>query len=137
MSNPRNTIKFDRFVDKENINKDFGIAFAFLVAFLIVGLIERNWLLPDGNLGLLQHTNIWIFLFINLLLPFIIGKAVKALECNIDEITFEKLKDVFRNNASLKSITTLRYFAQVIGFCCFVGNSLQNAHIINQLPFDY
>lgn len=25
----------------------------------------------------------------------------------------------------------------IIGFCCFVGNSLQNANIINHLSFDY
>lgn len=137
MNSPKNIIEFNRFTDKKSIRRDFGIALGFLVIFLIVGLIEKNWILPNEGLGLLQHKNIWILLLINLFAPLIINKTVKALECNIDSIAFENLRNIFRGNAKLKAIVALQYFAQAIGFCCFVGNSLQNAHIINQLPFDY
>ena len=137
MNRPQNIIEFSRFTDKKSVRNDFRIALGFLAIFLIVGLIEKNWILPNDGLGLLQHKNIWIFLLINLISPFIISKTVKTLECNIDAITFENLKNVFRDNAKLKAIAVLQHFAQAIGFCCFVGNSLQNAYIINQLPFDY
>ena len=137
MNSKKHIIEFNRFTDKKSTRNDFRIALGFLVIFLIVGLIEKNWILPNEGLGLLQHKNIWIFLLINLISPLVISKTIKALECNIDAITFENLKNLFSENANLKAIVALQHFAQAIGFCCFVGNSLQNAHIINQLPFDY
>ncbi len=132
-----NIIKIERFINKKNIVKDVFVVFAFIVIYIVVGLFEKNLFLPDNGLGLLEHINIWIFLMANLLIPFIMYYAFKTLEYGIDSNTLDKLKDTFKNIAERKITKILFNFSTAIGFCCFVGNSLQNAKIINPLPFDY
>lgn len=137
MYNQNNMIKIERFIEIKYLKKDFIIVFSYITLFLIFGFIEKNLFLPDDGLGLLEHITIWIFLVINLIIPFFININFRILEKNINQGTFDKLKIFFIENTKYKSIIVLLNFTITIGFCCFVGNSLQNAHIINTLPFDY
>ena len=137
MHRQSNTIKIERFMNKENIVKDSFIVFAFISLYMLVGLLEKNLFLPENGLGLLEHINIWIFLVANLLIPFAMYFAFKSLKYCIDSDTLDILKETFKNIAERKTTKILFDFSTVVGFCCFIGNSLQNANIINPLPFDY
>ncbi len=137
MHEQSNTIRIERFKDKKNIKRDWLIVFAFIALYIVVGLFEENLFLPDNGLGLLEHINIWIFLVSNLLIPLIIYYAFNSLEHCIDSSTIAEIKKTFKNIAEHKTNKILLNFSTAIGFCCFVGNSLQNAKIINPLPFDY
>lgn len=132
-----NTIKIERFIDKKNVAKDAFIVFAIIALYIVVGLFEKNLFLPDNDLGLLEHINIWIFLVANLLVPFVIYYLFKTLQYCIDQDSLNKLKEIFENISKRKIIKILSNLSIAIGFCFFVGNSLQNAKIINPLPFDY
>lgn len=131
------TIKFKRFLDREKIKRERRIIILFIMLFLLVGIIENNLFLPNDGLGLLQHINIWIFLVLNLLIPIIINKAMKRLEDTVDLSVFVHFEETFEKNAACNGMRLLLYFSTTVGFCFFVGNSLQNANVINQLPFDY
>lgn len=133
----KNVITMDRFINKKHLKKDSLIALIFFLIFLVVGGLEDNWFLEGDSLGFFEHKNIWIFLLINLFIPVIVNLSFKTLECNIDNISIKRLKNNFESNAKAKGTTILWQFFRAVGFCCFVGNSLQNAHLINQLPFDY
>lgn len=131
------TIKIERFMSKKAIAKDVFIVFTFTALYIVVGLLEHNLFLPDNGLGLLEHINIWIFLISNLLIPLMMYYAFKILKYSADSNILEKLRENFKNIAERKTTKILFDFSTVIGFCCFIGNSLQNAKIINPLPFDY
>lgn len=131
------TIKIERFMDKKNIVKDGCTVFAFIALYVVVGLLEKNLFLPDNGLGLLEHINIWIFLISNLLIPFIMYCSYKTLIYSVDSDILDKLKETFKNISEYRITKLLFNFSTVIGFCCFIGNSLQNAHIINPLPFAF
>lgn len=137
MHNQYNIIKFERFTDKKYINKDYFVVLFFIASFLIIGLIERNLILPDNGLGLLEHTNIWLFLIMNSIIPLTMNILFKTLEKSAGQENIIRLKDIFEDKSKHKTARVLLRFSIIIGFCCFIGNSLQNAHIINQLPFDY
>ncbi len=137
MNNQNSKIIVERFTAKQYIKKDFLIALLFLGLFLIIGFFEKNLFLSDGDFGLLEHENIWIFLAMNVIIPASIYKNFNILENRIDKNSIKKLKKFFGDFSSVKLIRILWNFSRVIGFCCFIGNSLQNAKIINQLPFDY
>ena len=132
-----NRIKFEKFINKKDIKKDFLIPLFFSVLFLITGAIEKNLILIDNGLGLLEHINIWIFLGINFILPVIIYVLFNNLKNTIEQNIFSKLENIFNRISRYKLITFLTNFFTIIGFCCFIGNTLQNANIINQLSFDY
>lgn len=133
----RGVIKIERFIDKKNIKHDFYIVCFFVILFCAFGIIEKNLFLSGEGLGLLEHINIWIFLTINFTIPLVINKIFSVLRENIDDTSYNELNVSFANNATLKLVAIFSNFIKTIGFCCFVGNSLQNAHIINQLPFDF
>lgn len=137
MNRQNDKIQIERFIDRKCIAKDICVAFLFLTLFFAIGLFEKNLKLPDNGLGLLQHENIWIFLAMNMIIPIIISKSFKALECNIDKNTYWSLKNNFASISNHKSMEVLWLFSRTVGFCCFIGNTLQNAKVINQLPFDY
>ncbi len=124
-------------MDKRNIVRDGFIVFAFITLYIIVGLLEKNLFLPNNDLGLLEHINIWIFLISNLLIPFIIYNTFKTLKYYVDSEILDNLKETFKINSERKIVRILFDFSTAIGLCCFIGNSLQNAKIINPLPFDY
>lgn len=124
-------------MDKKNIVKDGFIVFAFITLYIVVGLLEKNLFLPNNGLGLLEHINIWIFLISNLLIPFIIYSTFKTLKYYVDSETLDSLKETFKIISERKIVRILFDFSTAIGLCCFIGNSLQNAKIINPLPFDY
>ncbi len=132
-----NAIKLERFMDKNCIKKDFLIVFTFVVLFLLIAIYEKNLFLPRDGLGLMEHINIWFFLIINIIIPIAINRSFKILEKNIERNTLKKFKEKFKNNANLKLVTILLQFSIAVGFCCFIGNSLQNANLINQLSFDF
>ena len=125
------------FIKRKNIKRDFLVPLCFFVVFLIIGFFEKNLILPNDGYGLLQHINIWIFLFMNMTIPAIIKKSFGVLNCNIDENTLKSLKKHFVAVSNLKLTRVLWHFSQAVGVCCFIGNTLQNAKIINRLPFDY
>ena len=130
-------IKFDRFTDVKYIKTDICIVLCFSILFLIVGISEKNLILPQNGLGLLQHMNIWIFLIMNFMTPIAINEIFKSLKKDITSDTLDALKTNFKTNANNNLTIVLLTLFKIIGFCCFVGNSLQNANFINQLPFDY
>ena len=133
----KNAIKIDRFINDNRLKIDPLIAVIFLLVFFVIGKLESNWFLPNDNLGFLEHKNIWIFLLVNFSVPIIINLSYKTLEFNIDMDSINKLKVNFKVISESNVTTVIRQFLKVVGFCCFVGNSLQNAHLINELPFDY
>lgn len=133
----KNTIKIDRFMNGKYLKKDSLIALIFLLVFLATGRLESNWFLPNDDLGFLEHKSIWIFLLANFLVPIIVSLLFKILEYNIDKDSLKKLKVNFKDISGSKATTILQQFSKTVGFCCFIGNSLQNAHLINKLPFDY
>ena len=133
----KNLIKIDRFFNKKYLKSDSLISLTFLILFLVVGWFESNWFLPNNSLGILEHKNIWFFLFINFFIPIIVSQSFKILEFNIPKNAIKKLKSNFKEISESKITIILQQFAKAAGFCCFIGNSLQNAHLINQLPFDY
>lgn len=137
MKNRNRKIRIENFTERKNIKRDFFVPLCFLVAFLILGLFEKNLILPGNGYGLFQHINIWIFLTMNMIIPVIIKKSFSTLNCNIDERTSKSLKKIFAMVSNLKLTKVLWHFSKAVGFCCFIGNTLQNAKIINQLPFDY
>ncbi len=132
-----NTLKIERFVEKKYLKFDCFMVLFFTILFVTIGLFENNLFLPNSGLGLFEHINVWIFLLSNLLVPFILNRNWKILNNNVDDDIFTKLKDIFAQNAEYQSIKVLLNFIIVIGFCFFVGNSLQNAHFINPLSFKY
>lgn len=132
-----NTLKIERFVEKKYIKFDCIIVLLFTILFVTISVLENNLFLQNNGLGLFEHINVWIFLLANLLVPFVLNRNCKILQNNVDDDIFTKLKDIFAQNAEHQSIKILSNFIVAIGFCFFVGNSLQNAHIINPLPFNY
>lgn len=137
LHNQNKKIQIERFMNKKNIVKDSCIVLSFIAIYMIVGLFENNFFLPNNGLGLLEHINIWIFLGANLLMPIAIYGAFKILMIRVDSDTLEKLKITFKGTTELRITKILLNFSTTVGFCCFIGNSLQNAKIINPLPFDY
>lgn len=124
-------------MDKKYIMKDAFIVSVFIALFIASGLFEQNLFLPNDGLGLLEHINIWIFLFTNLMIPFIIYYLFNTLKYYIDIDSLNQLEEIFKTISERKITKILFNFATSVGFCCFIGNSLQNAKIINPLPFDY
>lgn len=133
----KNSVKIDLFINDKHPKKDSLIAVIFLLAFLFIGKMENNWVLPNSDLGLREHKNIWIFLLINFFVPLIISLSYKVLEYNVDMDSIKKLKCNFQVVSESKAAIILQRIFKAVGFCFFVGNSLQNAHLINELPFDY
>lgn len=132
-----NTLKIERFVEKKYLIFDCFMVLFFTILFVTTGLLENNLFLPNSGLGLFEHINVWIFLLANLLVPFILNRNWKILKNNVDEDIFTKLRNIFSQIAEHRLIKILLNFIVVIGFCFFAGNSLQNAHFINPLPFNY
>ncbi len=130
-------MEIERFMNKKHVTKDAIIVLAFIVIYILGSLFEQNLFLSDDGLGLLEHINIWIFLFANLIIPFMIYYLFKTLKYYIDMDNLNQLKETFRTISKHKVTKIIFDFATAVGFCCFVGNSLQNAKIINPLPFDY
>lgn len=137
MHNKKNIIQFDKFASKNNIIFSSIIVTSFIILFIIIGCLEKNLLLPKNGLGLLNHINVWILFFINISIPYFLYINIKILKRNINHDTFIKLEYIFNKQSTRLYIKILYTIITTIGFCIFVGNSLQNAHIINQLPFDY
>ena len=133
----KNAVKIDLFINDKHPKKDSLIAVIFLSTFLFIGKMENNWVLPNSDLGLREHKNIWIFLLINFFVPLIISLSYKVLEYNVDMDSIRKLKCNFQVVSGSAAAIFLQVIFKAVGFCFFVGNSLQNAHLINELPFDY
>lgn len=137
MDNQQKVIKFERYTAKEYIIRNTKIAFSFATLFVIIGFVENNLILSDSGLGLLEHINIWVLLFTNCIIPFVISRIFKKIQNSVDPETWRELQNTFYSCAQQKSSHILINFMKAVGFCFFVGNSLQNANIINHLPFDY
>ncbi len=130
-------IKFDRFSGKKLLRKDFIIWIIFVILLFFCGILEKNLFLSGNGLGLLEHINVWIFIITNLMVPWFISRQISELERNINSVALKKLKKTFNKNANLPFTTIIFRLVKIVGFCYFVGNSLQNAHIINNLQFAY
>ncbi len=137
MVRQRSIIKVDKFLSKKSIVKDICVVLSFLILFLVICSVEKNLILPDDGLGLLQHRNIWLFLLINIFIPILLFFIFSHLQNNLSQENWIDLKNEFRKNSELLSVNFLEQLLTTIGLCCFAGNSLQNANIINQLSFDY
>lgn len=137
MGRQKNIINFDRFLNPKIILKDISIVFSFLIVFLIVCSIENNLFLPDNGLGLLQHRNIWLFLLINISIPILLILIFKYLYNNLSQEYWNGLKNEFRKTSESNFVTLLQTLLTTIGLCCFAGNTMQNANLINILSFDY
>lgn len=137
MNKQKNIITLDRFLNKKNMWKSIFIVLSFLTLFVIIGLIEKNLILPNDGLGLLQHRNIWLFLSINILVSFLFYLIFKYLQNNLSQENWDNLKNEIEKISESVVAKILGRLLTIIGLCCFAGNSLQNANIINQLSFDY
>lgn len=137
MDRQKKVIKFDRFLNPEIILKDIVVVFSFVVVFFIVCSIEKNLFLPNNGLGLLQHRNIWLFLLINVFIPILLYLIFKYLQNNLCQENWISLINEFKKNSELVSVRLLQTLLVTIGLCCFAGNTMQNANLINQLSFDY
>lgn len=133
----KNIINFDRFLNRKNMWKDIFIILSFFTLFLIIGINEKNLILPNDGLGLLQHRNIWLFLLINILVSILFYLIFKYLKKNLSQESWDNLKNEFEKISETVAAKILGRLLTIIGFCCFAGNSLQNANIINHLSFDY
>lgn len=132
-----NAIKFEKFHEKQFVIRNSFLVLFFIFLFLIIGLMEKNLVLPNDGLGLLEHMNIWTFLFLNLLIPIALKYNFNMLEKNVEFDIFNNVKENFIKNSNSKITNILWNLSATIGFCYFIGNSLQNANIINHLSFDY
>lgn len=133
----RGIIQFERFTEQKHLKWDAFLPIVFCSSFLAVGLFEKNLILPQNGKGLLQHENIWMFLTLNFLLPILISKFIKKAECDIDKSTYIDLKKKFTDISHRNFTIFLFNLFRVIGFIIFIFNSLQNANLINKLPFDF
>lgn len=131
------TIKFDRFNEKKYIIIDLITVGSFAIWFIIIGLFEKNLFLPNEGLGLFEHINIWLFLTANILVPIIFSLNYKNMTNNVEQNVLDNLQNIFIQKSNNKRIKILYNLLTIIGFFFFVGNSLQNAHFINPLPFDF
>ena len=131
------TIKFEKFENSTHIKKHCIIPILCTIAFIFSGTIQKNLFLPANNCGLFEHINIWIFLSTNIACPLLLYKLFSNLKKDLDEKTYSKLKKNFEKIEKYTLTQILKQFSRVIGFVFFVVNSLQNAKLINQLPFDY
>ncbi len=114
------------------------IALTFTSMFLVIGFFEKNLFLGDDNKGLLQHPVIWCFLLINLILTTVIKHIKKDLFNKVGIETEQKI--ITSANHLLinsKIMAVVFELIMLVGFMFFVGNSLQNAKLINPLPFDF
>ena len=137
LNTQKEVIKFERLIDMKYIKRDIIIVFFFTMSFIVIGLFENNLFLPNDGFGLLEHINIWLFLAANAIIPIAISIIYKQIERDVDLTTRIGFKENFCMIAKLKFTTVLFNFFTAVGFCCFIANSLQNAKIINNLPFDY
>ena len=130
-------LKIDRFIDKKLVRNDCFIVIFFIILFIASSLFGNNLFLKDNGLGLFEHINIWIFLLANFLVPLILYNNYKILADNVSEDIVNDFRTIFNQKVEKKLIKVLFLLTSTVGFCFFVGNSLQNAHIINILPFCY
>lgn len=137
MNTQINQITISRYGKRKNIIIEAVIALSFFIVLFLISLVEKNFILPGDGLGFLEHKNTYFFLFLNLMVPLIIFKIFSSLKCSIDQNTLEELENNFQDVSLLPSTAVLFGLARVTGLCCFIGNSLQNAQLLNQLPFDY
>lgn len=124
--------------NKSFVKSNTFIVITFAILFCLVGIFDNNLFLPNTGRGLFQHIAIVFFLVFNAFIPIIIGvnwqyynnvdECSNVGECSIPQDIDDKIKI---------KLTILGRFFQSIGFCCFIFNTLQNAQIINKLPFDY
>lgn len=118
--------------NKSFVKSNTFIVITFAILFCLVGIFDNNLFLPNTGRGLFQHVTIWFFIFFNLFTPIFIRMNWQHYnnvdECSLPHHITDKVKII---------LTILGRFFQNIGFCCFIFNTLQNAQIINKLPFDY
>ncbi len=135
-----NVITFERFFSEKYCKKSQRIVLLFAILFFLFGAAENNLFLLGNSIGFLEHINIQIFLGINLLVPFVLNKIHKQLENNIassESFVLKNLQNQFEENQKKPIIQIVFNLFTLIGFLFFVGNSLQNAYIINRLDFDF
>lgn len=137
MSKQVNTIQIERFLERKYLTRDVVITSSFLSLFLVIGFFENNLILSDNGLGLFQHKSIWFFLITSVFVPFAIRQVLVEPSCSLEKNTIENIKAKFLEISQLPSTSVLFTVTRTVGFLCFVGNTLQNAHLFNHLPFDF
>jgi hypothetical protein len=125
-----------------------GIFFFF--TFLLSAFLDKSFILPGENIGLLEHPSIWIFLALQILLPFTQSKAIKIFYeiphwdnqiiqkkyfSDRHQIIIKKLAD----DLSLKSPKSKAIFRTLVfaGLMSFIWNSYQNQFPLKFLGFDF
>lgn len=78
-----------------------------------------------------------VFLLTNFFVPFAIRRVFVEPSCSLEKNTVENIKTKFGKISQLPFTSVLFTIVRTVGFLCFVGNTLQNAHIFNHLPFDF
>lgn len=137
MNKQVNIIQIERFLERKYLIRDVAITISFLGLFLVIGFFEKNLILPGNGLGLFQHKTIWFFLLTNVFAPFAIRRVLVEPSCSLEKNTVENIKTKFGEISQLRFTSVLFTIVRMVGFLCFVGNTLQNAHIFNHLPFDF
>ncbi len=109
----------------------------FLILIIFISILEKNYILKNPNIGLLQHPTFWIFIISNFYITISLYLKHNKLINDITESTFNKLNENFIKIKKSNKNKILFNMIIIIGFCFFIGNSLQNAKVINKLPFDF
>lgn len=137
MNKQVNTIQIEIFLERKYLTRNAVITISFLSLFLVIGFFEKNLILPCNGLGLFQHKSIWFFLITGVIVPFAIRQVLVEPSCGLEKNTVENIKAKFLEISQRPSTSVFFAITRTVGFLCFVGNTLQNAHIFNHLPFDF
>lgn len=138
MKEIKNSIVLSKLSDyKKFMKESICFVITFIILFMLAGKLDDNFFLPKNGLGLFQHLTIWLFLGTNMIVPILLYIILKSLK-NIISYTLSKKKyNKLKRKNNLNIIKCGSILLQTLGFCYFVFNTLQNAQIINKLPFDY
>lgn len=138
MKDIKNSIGLSELSDyKKFMKESISIVITFIILFMLVGKLDDNFFLPKNGLGLFQHLTIWLFLCANIIIPILFFIILKHLHSVISPELSQKITNQLNKKYKLAITKYIIILGQIIGFCFFVFNTLQNAQIINKLPFDY
>lgn len=138
MKDIKNPIGLSKLSDyKKFMKESICFVITFIILFMLAGKLDNNFFLPKNNLGLFQHLTIWLFLGTNMIVPILLYIILKSLKNIISDKLSKEMYNKLKEKNDLNIIKFSSIFLQTLGFCYFIFNTLQNAQIINKLPFGY
>ncbi|MCL3781899.1 hypothetical protein EMN47_16055 [Prolixibacteraceae bacterium JC049] len=126
------------------------LAIGFCFSFIFAAAFDETFILKNENLGLIEHPSIWIFIALQVTIPFAQSKALKKiyhlpnwndqiidhqyLITNYSNILAIAKKDLKLESLKSKSIFRFLVF---LGLAAFIWNSYQNQLPDKFLGFDF